>query len=62
MTNEEAIEYIHDMRCDIRNNSNYSITDKENTALNMAIEALKAEPCEDCVSRRAKNDKTSKGV
>lgn len=56
MTNEEAIEYIHDMRCDIRNNSNYSITDKENTALNMAIEALKAEPCGDCVSRRAMLD------
>lgn len=41
MTNEEAIEYIHDIRCDIRDNSNYSITDKENTALNMAIAALK---------------------
>jgi len=40
MTREEATEYIYDMICDIHDNSNYSITDKENAALNMAIEAL----------------------
>ena len=40
MTREEAREYIYDMICDIHDNSNYSITDKENAALNMAIEAL----------------------
>lgn len=46
MTNEEAIEVIEqDIPCEYDNDLI--------EALNMAIAALKAEPCEDCVSREA---------
>ena len=50
MTREEAIKRIEDIK------RNYErmveiITDNEAEALNMAIEALKQEPNEDCISR-----------
>jgi len=48
MTREEAIQRIKDIRWEHATNS---CPDRE--ALNMAIEALSAEPCEDCISRKA---------
>lgn len=52
MTREEAISHIKDVICE--NNTikpNMVVFEQEKEALCMAIEALKAEPCEDAVSR-----------
>lgn len=53
MTREEAIGHIKDVICE--NNTikpNMVVFEQEKEALCMAIEALKAEPCEDCVNRK----------
>lgn len=47
MTNEEAIELIYDIQTD----AVYNILPDEKEALEMAIKALKQQPCEDCISR-----------
>ena len=51
MTREEAIRMIER----IKDRINWEVVDsqKKMDALNMAIKALKQEPCEDCISRQA---------
>jgi len=54
MTREEAIGHIKDVICE--NNTikpNMVVFEQEKEALCMAIEALKAEPCEDAISRKS---------
>ena len=49
MTKEEAIELINDVMTD----AVYQILSEEKEALQMAIEALSQEPCNDVISRQA---------
>lgn len=51
MTNEEAIQTIKS-ECYISDLLNLDRTRMVNSALDKAVEALKAEPCEDCISRQ----------
>ena len=52
MTNEEAIQTIKS-ECYISDLLDLDRTRMVNSALDKAVEALKAEPCEDCISRQA---------
>lgn len=47
MTNEEAIDYIEKWKTD------YSVDAKDREVLSMAIEVLKQQPSDDCISREA---------
>lgn len=59
MTREEAIRRMGCCRNFLANN--YSDMGEPNfTAFNMAIDALKAEPCSDCISRQAALDALEK--
>lgn len=51
MTREEAMCYLHNPEDDDCYNA------KETEAYNLAIKALKQEPCDDCISRQAVLDK-----
>ena len=51
MTKEEAIKIIKS-ECYVFNPFNFDCTRMINTALDMAIEALEQEPCDDCISRK----------
>ena len=48
MTREEAIEILYE-----RKNTMEYVTDNDDPAFDMAIEALAQEPCEDAISRQA---------
>ena len=50
MTKEEAKEII-ESECYVFNPLNFDRTTRINTALDVAVEALEQEPCEDCISR-----------
>ena len=50
MTRENAIEILLGNR-DVFKSINFGSTYSINTALDMAIEALKQKPCDDCISR-----------
>ena len=52
MTNKDAIDIIKS-ECYVFNPLNFDRSTMVNTALDMAVKALSAEPCEDCVSREA---------
>ena len=47
MTNEEAIELLYDIQTD----AVYNVLSDEKEALDMAINVLKQQPCEDAISR-----------
>lgn len=49
MTNKEAIELLYDIQTD----AVYNVLSSEKEALGMAINVLKQQPCEDCISRQA---------
>ena len=55
MTKEEAISLLAQINKIIVNSNSWLKSTHEplNTAFTMAIEALKQEPCEDCISRQA---------
>lgn len=53
MTNKEAIEVLQSMKSDFPLPKAAQTRRAQNDALDAAIEALKAEPCEDAVSRQA---------
>lgn len=57
MTKEEAIKRIIDIR-KIYARYVEIVTENENEALDMAIEALKQDPCEDAISRQAVIEQT----
>ena len=52
MTREEAIDIIKS-ECYVFNPLNFDRSTMVNTALDMAVNALKQEPCEDVISRQA---------
>lgn len=52
MTREKAIEILIGNRY-VFKSINFGSTYSINTALDMAIDALKQEPCKDCISRQA---------
>lgn len=48
MTNDECIEILHDIQTDVV----YGLLNEEKEAIDKAIEVLKSQPCEDCISRQ----------
>ena len=52
MTRQEAIEILKDDLEWAKQNKYPYIGEQKQEALNMAIEALKQEPCDDCISRQ----------
>ena len=59
MTKEEAKEII-ESECYVFNPLNFDRTTRINTALDVAVEALEQEPCNDAISRRAVLDTLDK--
>ena len=56
MTNKEAIEVLRSMKSDFPLPKAAQTRRAQNDALDAAIKALKAEPCDDAISRRAAID------
>ena len=59
MTAEEKISHLKDILSEINENDNAVcyLTSEDNELIESAIEALEKEPCEDCISREAVEDK-----
>jgi hypothetical protein len=59
MTNEETIRHLEDLQRLYLDNEKFT-ADIE--AIEIAIEALKKQPCEDCVSRKLLSDNICEGI
>lgn len=66
MTAEEAIKVLRDIKLGIFIDTYFDEPEKsvskENEALEIAIEALEPQPCEDCVSRKLLSDNICEGI
>lgn len=66
MTTEEAIKVLRDIKLGIFIDTYFDEPEKsvskENEALEIAIEALEPQPCEDCVSRKLLSDNICEGI